>query len=76
MQGIKTGNKDEAIRKRVGGEDELTQKYLGRIKSAVRNLPSFVLPIFIYILYLSTGPRSSVRFIYFNWFGLALWNDG
>ena len=29
------GNKDEAIRKRVIGSDDLTKKYLGRMKSMV-----------------------------------------
>jgi hypothetical protein len=30
------GNRDEAIRKRVGGEDDLTRKYMGAVKNMVR----------------------------------------
>lgn len=36
--GLKTGNKDEAIRKRVNGEDDLSKKYLGKIQAHVSYL--------------------------------------
>ena len=41
MQALK-GNRDDAIRKRVTGEDDLTKKYLGRMKSMVCMLCTYV----------------------------------
>lgn len=39
LQSALKGNKDDAIRKRVLGEDDLSKRYLGRIKSMELSLP-------------------------------------
>jgi len=38
QQGLKTGNRNEAIKKRVLGEDELSKSYLRKLDSLVSNL--------------------------------------
>ncbi len=49
LQQALKGNKDEAIRKKVAGEDDLSKKYLNKMKSMVRplilpcSIPSFLL---------------------------------
>ena len=39
INALKTGNKEEAIKKRLTGEDNLTKKYLAKIKSMELELP-------------------------------------